>query len=354
MHTYYPKPKKKASEAVILSIETSCDETAVALSQGTRLQASLTRSQDLHAPYGGVVPELAARDHEKNLPMLVAMLIEKENLHPKDIDAIAFTQGPGLIGALLTGCMWAKAFAWARQIPLMGIDHLQAHLLSVFLEASDLSFPYLGLIASGGHTQLFVVCNAFDLELLTETQDDAIGEAFDKAARLLGLGYPGGAAIDQLAKQGNPHAFNFLSHEGKGMRYSFSGIKTFFLYFLKEASAKDSDFIAKNQADLCASIQHALLHMLSEPLWTAQHQTGLKQVAVVGGVAANSALAKQLHQEAKTRNCQVFIPRNAYCTDNAAMVARTAYECYCRGMFSSWDAEPYARHRFDTKDLPQS
>ena len=335
--------KAKNSSVLLLAIETSCDETAVAVSKGEKILRNIVISQDIHKIYGGVVPEYAARMHDTHLSKLVTKALSEANYQPKDLHAIACTQGPGLLVALLTGFSFAKGLAWQLNIPLIGVDHLHAHVMSHFLDEPCPSFPFICLIASGGHTQLLLVKSYTELKLLGETQDDAVGEAFDKAASMLQLPYPGGVALDKLSQEGNPAAYSFPIPKMPALNYSFSGLKTSFLYFLKKQS---SDFLLDHRADIAASMVHALTTTLMQKLRKAVSQTGISRVAVCGGVAANSYLRQLLDQEQKTHQWEIFLPQLSYCTDNAAMIARTAYYLYQEhGEHAFVDAQsvPYSR-----------
>ena len=334
--------------ATILAIETSCDETAVALFVDGKGMDHIVLSQEIHQLYGGVVPELASRAHEKHITSLVDQLLTRKQTQASELDAVAFTQGPGLLGALLVGSAWAKAFAWAKDLPLIAVDHLQAHNMSHFIEAPHPSFPFLSLLASGGHTQLLKVHSPLESELLGQSKDDAVGEAFDKIAQMLGLPYPGGPALDQAARKGNPYRFTFPRTEMPELDYSFSGLKTACMYFLKEKKKENPNFIKENLADLCASIEHALVCMLIEKLRLAQDQTQLKQVCVAGGTAANTALRQALQEEAARKGWSLFVPKLEYCTDNAAMIACTAHYLYEAGLFAEIKSTPYSRQRSST------
>ena len=331
------------SSIVLLAIETSCDETSVAVSKEKNILKNIVISQDIHKVYGGVVPEHAARMHDIHLPKLVTQVLHEADLRLSDIHAVACTQGPGLLVALLVGFSFAKGLAWQLGIPLIGVDHLHAHVMSHFLSTPYPSFPFICLIASGGHTQLLRVNHYTDLTLLGETQDDAVGEAFDKAASMLQLPYPGGIALDVLSQQGNPKAYAFPTPKMSGLHYSFSGLKTSFLYFLKKQS---SDFISHHKADIAASMTHALTTTLMHKLRKAVSQTEIRRVAVCGGVAANSYLRHLLEREQELHQWQVFVPPIPYCTDNAAMIARTAYYLYQEKgerAFADPQAVPYSR-----------
>jgi N6-L-threonylcarbamoyladenine synthase len=323
------------SAPVILAIETSCDETAAAVICNGKIASNIVATQAVHAQYGGIVPELASRAHQKNLVPAVKKAMQDACIALSELDAVAFTQGPGLLGALLVGTSFAKAVAFSLDIPLIAVHHMRAHILANFIERPYPTFPFLGLTASGGHTQLILVKDHLCMEVIGATQDDAVGEAFDKIGKLMGFPYPGGPLIDQYAQQGDPQRFQFPSTKMSHLNFSFSGIKTAFLYFLKEHQAKDAQFLAKYREDLCASIQTTLVGMLLTQLKKAVAQTGIKTIAVAGGVAANSGLKSQLRQLAQQEGWEVFIPQQAYCTDNAAMIAITAHHQYLMGDFCS-------------------
>lgn len=318
---------------VILAVETSCDETAAAVICNGKIASNIVATQAVHAQYGGIVPELASRAHQQHLIPVVRQAMQEANITPSRLDAVAFTQGPGLLGALLVGTSFAKSVAFALDIPLIAVHHMRAHILANFIEEPYPTFPLLGLTASGGHTQLVLVKSPLCMEVIGETQDDAIGEAFDKIGKLMDLPYPAGPLVDQYAQQGDPHCFQFPSTNIPHLNFSFSGIKTAFLYFLRKHQQKDAQFVTKYRNDLCASIQATLINMLLEKLKDAVAQTGIKTIAVAGGVAANSCLRDQLRQLAAQANWEVFIPQRSYCTDNAAMIAITAHYQYLAGAF---------------------
>ena len=323
----------RKSNPVILAIETSCDETAAAVISNGKIASNVVATQAVHAQYGGIVPELASRAHQQHLVPVVRQAMQQANIAQAELDAVAFTQGPGLLGALLVGTAFAKSVAFALDIPLIATHHMRAHILANFIEEPYPTFPLLGLTASGGHTQLVLVKDHLRMEVIGTTQDDAIGEAFDKIGKLMDLPYPAGPLIDQYAQKGDPQCFQFPSTNVPHLDFSFSGIKTAFLYFLREQQKKDAQFVAKHRDDLCASIQATLISMLLQKLKDAIAQTGIKIVAVAGGVAANSGLRSQLKQLAEQEGWEVFMPQLAYCTDNAAMIAITAYYQYLVGDF---------------------
>jgi N6-L-threonylcarbamoyladenine synthase len=312
----------------ILAIETSCDETAAAVSCDGKIISNIVATQSIHELYGGIVPELASRAHQQHIVPVVDKALQEAQLTPSQLTAIAFTQGPGLLGSLLVGISFSKAMAFALDIPLIAVHHMRAHVLANFIDQPRPTFPFLCLTISGGHTQLILVKDYLDMELLGQTQDDAIGEAFDKIAKLLEFPYPGGPLIDQHAQNGDPHRFQFPTTNMPHLDFSFSGIKTAFLYFLQANKEKDPNFVANNRADLCASVQHTLIQMVLHKLKKAVAQTGITRIAIAGGVAANQGLRKQLQVLADQENWQLFIPALAYCTDNAAMIAISAHYQY--------------------------
>ncbi len=333
--------------ATILAIESSCDDTSAAVLRGDRILSNVIASQKVHEQYGGVVPELASRAHQQNIVPVVDTAIKNANIGKEEIDAVAFTRGPGLLGSLMVGVSFAKSFAQALEIPLIEVNHLQGHVLSHFIKENDDSpvpqFPFICLLVSGGHTQILLLRSHFDMEVLGETIDDAAGEAIDKAAKIMDLGYPGGPIIDRLAKEGNPEAFHFATPHIPGNDYSFSGIKTSFLYFLRDRTREDPDFIQQHKADLCASIQHCIVDFLIKKLEKAVIQSGVKQIAIAGGVSANSLLRSEIQRIGKKHHWQVFIPKMQFCTDNAAMVGIAGYFKYLKGEFADLGLPPYAR-----------
>ncbi|MEI6576128.1 MAG: tRNA (adenosine(37)-N6)-threonylcarbamoyltransferase complex transferase subunit TsaD [Bacteroidota bacterium] len=332
----------------ILGIESSCDDTAAAVIGDTKILANIIANQEIHRNFGGVVPELASRVHQQNIIPVVDAALKKANIRKDQLQAVAFTRGPGLLGSLLVGTSFAKAFSMGLNIPLIEVDHLQAHILSHYLqdgpEEKDVpGFPFLCLTVSGGHTQIVKVREHFDMEILGKTLDDAAGEAFDKAAKIMGLPYPGGPVIDKLAKVGNPKAFSFSEGQVSGLNYSFSGLKTSFLYFVRDALKKDVYFIEKNKEDLAASIQAAIVQSLMKKLILASKQTGIKEIAIAGGVSANSGLQIAIREAGAALGWKVFIPPFAFTTDNAAMIAITGYFKYHKGEFATHDQVPYSR-----------
>ena len=333
--------------SIILAIESSCDDTSAAVLRDDRILSNVIASQKVHEKYGGVVPELASRAHQQNIVPVVDAAIRDADIDKRQIDAVAFTRGPGLLGSLLVGVSFAKSFAQALDIPLIEVNHLQAHVLSHFIKENDDSrvpqFPFLCLLVSGGHTQIIRLRSHFDIEVLGQTIDDAAGEAIDNAAKIMELGYPGGPIIDRLAQEGNPDAFQFAQPHIPGLDYSFSGIKTSFLYFLRDRLAEDPAFIEKHKPDLCASIQKCIVGFLLKKFEKAALQTGTRQVAIAGGVSANSYLRNELQRMGERHHWEVFVPKFQFCTDNAAMVGIAGYFKYLKGEFADISLPPYTR-----------
>lgn len=326
----------------ILAIESSCDETSASVIQDGKVLNNVTASQTEHRKYGGVVPELASRAHQRQIIDIVNEALAQARMSPSDLSAIACTRGPGLLGSLLVGVSFAKAMAWSLQIPWIEVNHMEAHVLAHFIDRPQPSFPFLCLTVSGGHTQIVKVREPLVMEVLGETLDDAAGEAFDKAAKLLGLPYPGGPLIDQYAALGNPKAFIFPGSDVPGLDFSFSGIKTAFLYFLQEQTRANPSFVEQRLADLCASLQYRIVQMLIKKLDLAVRETGIKQVAIAGGVAANRGLRAAVQEHAKKYGWQIFIPAFSYCTDNAAMVAMVAHFKFLARRFAALEMAPEA------------
>ncbi len=318
----------KSQKKYILAIESSCDDTSAAVLCNDVVLSNVIAAQEVHSAYGGVVPELASRAHQQNIVPVVHQALAKANIDKKQLSAIAFTQGPGLVGSLLVGTSFAKSMAIGLNIPLIAVNHMQAHILAHFIRDAEQSvppFPFLAMTLSGGHTQIVLVRDHFTLEVLGETLDDAVGEAFDKSAKLLGLPYPGGPLIDFHAKTGNPYAFEFPKPKVPDLNFSFSGLKTSILYFLQRKTKEDPDFIEKNLNDICAAIQHTIVEILMDKLQLAVTRTGITQIAIGGGVAANSAIRKRLEEEETRKGWQSYIPKFEYCTDNAAMIGIVGY-----------------------------
>jgi N6-L-threonylcarbamoyladenine synthase len=340
-----------ATMVYILGIESSCDDTSAAITRNDVVLSNITANQDIHRNFGGVVPELASRAHQQNIIPVIDAALMTANISKKDISAVAFTKGPGLLGSLLVGISFAKAFAIGAGIPLLEVDHLQAHIMAHFINDGSGTwrpprFPFLCLTVSGGHTQIVRVNDLFDMEIIGQTIDDAAGETFDKSAKLMNIGYPGGPLIDQYAKEGNPEAFRFAKPNIKGLNFSFSGLKTSILYFLRDKLKDDKDFIEKNRNDLCASIQSTIINILMQKLHLASEMTGIKEIAIAGGVSANSFLRSELLNAHGLYKWRVFIPKLEYATDNAAMIAITGYLKYMKKDFGNQSSTPYARSRF--------
>jgi len=327
----------------ILAIESSCDETSASVIQDSKILSNIIANQKIHELYGGVVPELASREHQKNIIPVVLGALDSAKIHKNQLDAIAFTRGPGLLGALLVGVSFAKSMALSLNIPLIEVNHMQAHVLAHFIGETKPTFPFLCLTVSGGHTQIVLVKDYLSMEVIGQTQDDAVGEAFDKTAKLLGLPYPGGPLIDKYAKEGNHLAFPFPKSEMPDLNFSFSGIKTSILYFLQNNTQKNPNFIQENLQDICASVQYSLVEILMQKLRKASKQTNIKEIAIAGGVAANSGLRSALQIEAKKHNWNVYIPDFQYCTDNAAMIAIVAHYKYLAQDFCKQNVGALAR-----------
>lgn len=336
-------------DITILGIESSCDDTSAAVIRNTTLLSNVIASQAVHVKYGGVIPELASRAHQQNIIPVVDTALKEAGITADKIDAIAFTRGPGLLGSLLVGTSFAKGLSIAGNIPMVEVNHLQGHILSHFIDIPDRemphpSFPFLCLLVSGGHTQIVKVSSPLEMEIIGTTIDDAAGEAFDKCAKVMGLPYPGGPVIDRLAKEGDPKAFSFAKPHVKGeFDYSFSGLKTSFLYTLRDKVAEDADFIEKNKADLCASLQHTIIDILLDKLIKATKSLGIKEVAIAGGVSANSGLREAIAETGRRRGWNTYIPEFKFTTDNAAMIAISGYYRYNQGMISGLDVAPVAR-----------
>ncbi len=335
-------------EAIILGIESSCDDTSAAILKGQKILSNVVANQEIHQQYGGVVPELASRAHQQNIIPVVDAAINKANIKKQDIDAIAFTFGPGLLGSLLVGSSFAKSFAMGMDIPIITVDHMQAHILAHFIDEGKKmpNFPFLCLTVSGGHTQIVKVESVNKMQLIGTTLDDAAGEAFDKSAKILGLAYPGGPLIDKYAKNGNIHAFTFGKPKIKNLDFSFSGLKTSILYKIQDGVKENPNFIEENKADLCASIQHSIVSILIAKLQKAMKQTGINQIAIAGGVSANSYLRNELEKLAKKKDFDLFIPKFEYCTDNAAMITIAGYFKYLNKDFAEQNVSASARLLF--------
>ena len=333
---------------IILGIESSCDDTSAAVIRDGYLLSNVIASQDVHRAFGGVVPELASRAHELNIVPVVSQALERAGVKPSELTAIAFTRGPGLLGSLLVGTSFAKSMGVALDIPIVDVNHLQGHILANFIRQPEKpvrepSFPYLCLLVSGGNSQIVKVNSPLDFEILGQTIDDAVGEAFDKCSKMMGLGYPGGPIIDRLAKQGDPNRFKFAKPHIPGLDYSFSGIKTSLLYFVRDEMIKDSQFMENNKEDICASFQKTLIDILMDKLIKAAKQTGIKEVTIGGGVSANSGLRNRIEEEGRKRGWNTYLPEFKFTTDNAAMIAIAGYYHFLAGERSPLDAAPVSR-----------
>lgn len=333
---------------VILGIESSCDDTAAAIIRDGILLSNVVSSQKVHEAYGGVVPELASRAHQQNIIPVVDQALKQAGLAKNELSAVAFTRGPGLMGSLLVGTSFAKGLSAALDIPLMDVNHLQAHVMAHFIKENENDcnqpkYPFLCLLVSGGNSQIILVKAYNDMQIVGQTIDDAAGEAFDKCAKVMGLGYPGGPVVDRLAKEGNAVAFKFSKPHVKGYDYSFSGLKTSFLYLLRDELRKDPEFIEKNKTDLCASLQKTVIDVLMDQVRRAAKDFGIKEVAVAGGVSANSGLRAAFEEYAHRYGWKIYIPKFGYTTDNAAMVAMAGYFKYLDNEFCPMDAVPFSR-----------
>ena len=333
---------------IILGIESSCDDTSAAVIRDGVLLSNVIASQDVHRAFGGVVPELASRAHELNIVPVVSEALSRAGVQPSELTAIAFTRGPGLLGSLLVGTSFAKAMGLALEIPLVMVNHLQGHLLAAFVRQEgkpvrEPAFPYLCLLVSGGNSQIVRVDDPLHFEILGQTIDDAVGEAFDKCSKMLGLGYPGGPVIDKLAQQGDPTRFKFTKPHIEGLDYSFSGVKTSLLYFVRDEMAKDPDFLEKNKEDLCASFQKTLIDILLDKLIKAAKQTGIKEVTIGGGVSANSGLRTRIEAEGCKRGWNTYLPEFKFTTDNAAMIAVAGWFHYRAGERTPLNVAPVSR-----------
>ncbi|MES2747481.1 MAG: tRNA (adenosine(37)-N6)-threonylcarbamoyltransferase complex transferase subunit TsaD [Bacteroidota bacterium] len=337
------------NDVFILAIESSCDDTAAAVLHNDKVLSNIVAGQKIHEIYGGVVPELASRAHQQNIVPVIDIAIQKAGIDKSQLSAIAFTQGPGLMGSLLVGTSFAKSLAMALNIPLLAINHMHAHILAHFIDEEGFEkpeFPFLALTISGGHTQIVVVNSFFDMEIIGETTDDAVGEAFDKSAKILGLPYPGGPLIDKLAQFGNPKRFAFTKPKVPGLDFSFSGLKTQILYFIQKSVAQNPNFIEENKADICASVQHTIIEILMDKLKLAVAETGITQIAIGGGVSANSGIRTTLKEAEKKYGWKSFIPKFEYTTDNAAMIGIVGYQKYINNKFNDSAVVSKARIEF--------
>jgi N6-L-threonylcarbamoyladenine synthase len=325
-----------ADSVFILAIESSCDDTAVAVLQNNKVLSNVVANQSIHNEFGGVVPELASRAHQQNIVPVIEMAIRKANIDKKQLSGIAFTQGPGLMGSLLVGGSFAKSLSMALQIPLIAVNHMQAHILAHFIEEEGFDipkFPFLTLTISGGHTQIVKVSSFFDMEVIGETTDDAVGEAFDKTAKILGLPYPGGPLVDKYAQLGNPKKFSFTKPKVDGLNFSFSGLKTQILYFIQKNVKENPHFISENINDICASVQYTIIQILMDKLKMAVEQTGINQIAIGGGVSANSGIRTTLKDAESKYGWKTFVPKFEYTTDNAAMIGIVGYHKFLEQKF---------------------
>lgn len=335
-------------DITILGIESSCDDTSAAVLRNNVLLSNVIASQAVHVKYGGVIPELASRAHQQNIIPVVDTALKEAGITIADVDAIAFTRGPGLVGSLLVGVSFAKGLSIAQNIPMVEVNHLQGHILSHLIDLPDRTlphpdFPFLCLLVSGGHTQIVRIDSPTEMEILGTTIDDAAGEAFDKCAKVMGLPYPGGPVIDRLAKEGDTKAFRFTRPHVEGYNYSFSGLKTSFLYTLRDAVQDDPEFIERHKADLCASLQSTIIEILLKQLVRVSKDTGIRDIAIAGGVSANSGLREAIVAEGKRRHWRTFLPELKFTTDNAAMIAMAGYHRYQKGEFAPLDIAPVAR-----------
>lgn len=333
---------------IILGIESSCDDTSAAVVADRVLLSNVIASQQVHRDFGGVVPELASRAHEKNIVPVVSEALRRAGVKGEDLSAVAFTRGPGLLGSLLVGTSFAKAFALSLDKPLVMVNHLQGHILANFIQQEgkapdDPSFPFLCLLVSGGNSQIVKVNSPLDFEIIGQTIDDAVGEAFDKCSKMMGLGYPGGPIIDRLAREGNPEAFSFAKPHIPGLDYSFSGVKTSLLYFVRDEMKKDPLFIEKNKEDICASFQKTLIDILMDKLIKASRQTGIREIAIGGGVSANSGLRERILREGERRHWKTHLPEFKFTTDNAAMIAIAGYYHFLAGERTPLTVAPVSR-----------
>jgi N6-L-threonylcarbamoyladenine synthase len=336
-------------EVFILAIESSCDDTAAAVLNNDKVLSNVVANQLIHNQYGGVVPELASRAHQQNIVPVIDAALRKANITKEQLSAIAFTQGPGLMGSLLVGSSFAKSLSLALQIPLIAVNHMQAHILAHFIDEEGFdkpTFPFLALTISGGHTQIVKVNDFFDMEIIGETTDDAVGEAFDKSAKILGLPYPGGPLIDKYAKLGNPKAFAFTKPKVPGLDFSFSGLKTAILYFIQKEKLNNPNFIEENRDDICASIQGTIIEILMDKLKLAVKETSIKQIAIGGGVSANSGIRNTLKEAETKYGWKTYIPKFEYTTDNAAMIGIVGYQKFLSQNFENSSVVSKARIQF--------
>jgi N6-L-threonylcarbamoyladenine synthase len=339
----------QSKDVFILAIESSCDDTAAAILQNNKVLSNVVAGQKIHEQYGGVVPELASRAHQQNIVPVIEVALKNANITKNQLTAIAFTQGPGLMGSLLVGSSFAKSLSMALQIPLIAVNHMHAHILAHFIDEEGFDkpdFPFLALTISGGHTQIVKVKGFFDMEIIGETTDDAVGEAFDKSAKIMGLPYPGGPLIDKFAKEGNPKAYQFTKPKVPGLNFSFSGLKTQILYFIQKNVAENPNFIEEHKNDVCASIQHTIIEILMDKLKMAVAETGITQIAIGGGVSANSGIRQTLKEAEAKYGWKTFVPKFEYTTDNAAMIGIVGYQKYLHNKFEDTSVVSKARIEF--------
>jgi N6-L-threonylcarbamoyladenine synthase len=342
-------PFMHLEEVFILAIESSCDDTAAAVLKNNTVLSNVVARQSIHEEYGGVVPELASRAHQQNIVPVIDVALKKANVNKNQLSAIAFTQGPGLMGSLLVGASFAKSLALALGIPLIAVNHMHAHILAHFIDEEGFdkpTFPFLALTISGGHTQIVKVNNFFNMKIIGETTDDAVGEAFDKTAKILGFPYPGGPLIDQFAKEGNPKKYLFTKPKVPNLDFSFSGLKTQILYFVQKNVLENPNFIEENKADICASVQQTIIEILMDKLKLAVAETGINQIAIGGGVSANSGIRQTLRETEKKYGWKTFVPKFEYTTDNAAMIGIVGYQKYLHDKFSDANIVSKARIEF--------
>lgn len=332
-----------------LAIESSCDDTSAAILLNDKVLSNVVARQEIHEQYGGVVPELASRAHQQNIVPVVDIALKKAGIQKEDLSCVAFTQGPGLMGSLLVGGSFAKSMSMALNIPLIAVNHMKGHILAHFIDEEGYekpTFPFLAMTISGGHTQIIQVDSFFEMKIIGETTDDAVGEAFDKSAKILGLPYPGGPLIDKYAKEGNPKAFPLTKPKVDGLNFSFSGLKTQILYFIQKNVKENPNFVEENLADICASIQHTIINILMDKLKLAVKETGVKQIAIGGGVSANSGIRNTLKEAEKKYGWQTYIPKFEYTTDNAAMIGIVGYYSLLENKISDTDVVSKARIEF--------
>ncbi len=337
------------NDVFILAIESSCDDTAAAVLRNNKVLSNVVAGQKIHEEYGGVVPELASRAHQQNIVPVVDMALKRANVNKNQLSSIAFTQGPGLMGSLLVGTSFAKSLSLSLNIPLIAVNHMHAHILAHFIDEEGFDkpeFPFLALTISGGHTQIVKVNSFFNMEIIGETTDDAVGEAFDKSAKIMGLPYPGGPLIDKFAREGNPKKYQFTKPKVEGLNFSFSGLKTQILYFIQRNVADNPNFIEENKADICASIQHTIIEILMDKLKMAVAETGITKIAIGGGVSANSGIRETLKNAEGKYGWKTFIPKFEYTTDNAAMIGIVGYQKYLENRFNDASIVSKARIEF--------